>query len=683
MKLRKTTLAVGLTLACSAYATFNLSGLLTTTNPITIIGNTTSQLANTLTSTLSPLEKNQVISNNNTTPPPSTNFSDTTIGTRSSLSQKQTVITANANAVWSDYNPPEQYPNMVTLPAQYITMPDGTKLMASVTLPADSQGKAITQSLPTILIQTPYNQDVGAKQAGLGGPDPYMVKHGYATVVVDVRGTGNSQGSWQAFGETEQSDYGHVVDWITQQSFSNGNIGLYGISYLGITSVLTAEQQKPAVKAAFPIVPIGDGYRDITFNGGNVNPVFMPIWLGLVTFLGAIDYSALQNNPSLAIQTALDHVISSATVFQAPMIINALLGGQYSYDGTFWATRSPLESAHKINVPTFIVGGLTDLFQRSEPLWQEVLKTRTTSKLLIGPWYHLNVAGIPTTGLPQDGVPALNHIQLRWFDQYVKGLNVGADALPNVTQYVQGYNHYVTTTDWPHPQISADRVYLHNNSLISHDQPTTQTGSKSIPQTPVNGLCSSSIAMSTTGIAALLPSPCVSSNNIDNLSAAVYNTAPLSSNYYLNGPIQADLWVSTSAQDATVSVKLADYDPMTGKAKPLSSGLLDASMRAVDTQRSRYVGGQMLQPWHPFTLASKQTVSSGQPMLMQVEIFPTSAMIPGGHQLQIAVSASNLPAGLQTLPNLLNGTAGLLTIYSNAQHPSSVVLPHVPSSALH
>jgi predicted acyl esterase len=106
-------------------------------------------------------------------------------------------------------------------------------------------------------------------------------------------------------------------------------------------------------------------------------------------------------------------------------------------------------------------------------------------------------------------------------------------------------------------------------------------------------------------------------------------------------------------------------------------------MRAVDVSRSRYVSGQMLQPWHPFTSNAKQTVTSGQPLLMQVEIFPTSAMIPAGHQLQIAVSASNLPAGMAPLPNTVNGLAGLLTIYSDAHHPSSVVLPHVPSSALH
>ncbi|WP_150326481.1 CocE/NonD family hydrolase, partial [Enterobacter hormaechei] len=144
-----------------------------------------------------------------------------------------------------------------------------------------------------VLVQTSYNggnaQYEASIGAALGAADPYIVQHGYATVVVDVRGTGQSQGAWDAFGADEQSDYGHVVDWVTQQSWGNGAIGLYGVSYLGITTVITAAQNHPAVKAAFPIVPIGDGYRDIVFTGGQTNLTFIPAWFGLVSVLSLTD----------------------------------------------------------------------------------------------------------------------------------------------------------------------------------------------------------------------------------------------------------------------------------------------------------------------------------------------------------------------------------------------------------
>lgn len=132
-------------------------------------------------------------------------------------------------------------------------MRDGTKIAIRVTLPADQNKQPdFTKPHPVILIQTAYN-------TGFAGPNPEFVRRAYATVVADVRGTGSSEGGWQAFDGIEQQDSFEIIDWAGKQSWSNGNIGLYSVSYLGITSLLGASTQHPAVKAAFPMVPIGDG----------------------------------------------------------------------------------------------------------------------------------------------------------------------------------------------------------------------------------------------------------------------------------------------------------------------------------------------------------------------------------------------------------------------------------------
>ncbi len=102
----------------------------------------------------------------------------------------------------------------------------------------------------------------------------------------------------------------------------------------------------------------------------------------------------------------------------------ALIGDENKYDTEFWRIRSPLEQIDKITAPTFVVGGLNDIFQRGEPLIYEGLKDHTTAKLLIGPWEHLD--GSSGAGLPADGVPALANIRLAWFDQYLKGMDTGA-----------------------------------------------------------------------------------------------------------------------------------------------------------------------------------------------------------------------------------------------------------------
>lgn len=603
----------------------------------------------------------------------------TTLGTRSVESAPQSTITSNAGAKWVDYNPAVLYPKTVTTNNLFITMKDGVKLAASVTLPADASGKAIAGKFPTILTQTGYNKDIGAFVPALGGANPYLVQHGYAHVVVDTRGTGRSEGEWTAFGDTEQADYYPTVDWVTQQSFCDGRVSIYGASLLAITGMLTAEKQHPAVKAAFPIVPMGDGYRDIVFSGGQVNVGFIPLWLLLVTGLSAVDLSFYQD-PAEALQAELQHVLGAVTNFQVPLLLKAVAGDPgTAYDGDFWTQRSPIEGTPKIQVPTFIVGGLHDIFQRGEPNLYEQLKNHVPTKLLLGPWTHVQAA--TGAGLPVDGVPVLDHIALQWFDQYEKGMDVGADKLPNVTQYLYGQGHFVTAQDWPNPQASAQQWYLHADKSLSTAAPAAGDAPIKVAQEPLEGICSESTAQWTAGLLGLVALPCFTNDNLAESLATKYDSAAMTQDFYINGPIMADLWISTTAADAGVVVRVDDVGT-DGKAFALTNGIQTASLRMVDSSRSRYLDGQMIQPWHPFTQDAVQKVGSGSLVEVQVEIFPTSAVIQTGHKLRIAVGASDFPHGLPPLPDLVQSILGVLSIYSDAEHPSKVVLPVVPVSAI-
>jgi len=605
------------------------------------------------------------------------------LGTRSAESETYGSAAPAADSAWSDYDPAPTFSSSKEIPLQFITMDDGVKLAAKVTLPSNA-ANVNEGPFPIILVQTSYNTSLGSFTPAIGGADPLMTSHGYATVVVDVRGTGNSQGEWEAFGEREQKDYSQVVEWAATQPWSDGRIGLFGVSYLGITTMLTAQQQHPAVKAAFPIVPLGDAYRDIVFTGGQVNPTFIPLWITLVTGLGALPLEGIAADPATGITALLSHITGAVTNFQVPTILKALLGDQgTAADGDFWAKRSPLENADKIKVPTFVVGGLFDLFQRSEPLWFERLKGSVPTKLLLGPWTHIEAAGVPSNGLPQDGVPELNKIQLRWFDQYVKGLPVGADRMPNVTQYVLGEERYVTSSDWPHAQMKPQQYFFQADKSLLKDQPSEKASQSIALQAPIFGLCSQSLSQWTAGIAGLLPLPCFDDDSINQKSSVVFSTPALEDDLYINGPMQANVWMTTTAQETSVSVRISDFDPATGKSRPLSNGLLSASFRAVDESRSRIIDGVMIQPWHPFTTESVLPVKPNEPMLMQVEIFPTSAKIAKGHSLKVSLSTSNLAQGLQpVLSSLIKGPLGLATFLVGPEHPSSVVLPVVPNSAL-
>lgn len=652
--------------------------------------------------------------------------STTTLGTRGTVSVPNSVVTSNANSVWKAYARAEEHAQAVTLPLQFITMKNGQKLAVLVSVPADAKGKPVPGAFPAILTQTAYRIDLGQLLGGfavtgntllVGGKDEFMIKRGYISVAVDVLGSGMSDGQGALLGAAEQQAYGEAVEWVSKQPWFNGQLGLAGTSYLGITSLLTAGQQNPAVKAVFAQVPMGDAFRGTVGVGGLLNAQFISLWLPLTQSLSVANDIAKSLHPefSAQIDAANQEHIAAIDSWYLPTVNNALAGqtGYASDDGDFWAVRSPLEQAAKINVPTFIVGGANDIFQRDEPLLYEQLKNKVTTKLLVVPGAHLQAvlnAQKDAVNATATGAPETKFLMLQWFDQYLRGMNTGAATLPNVTQYVEGYGalggtRFASTTDWPHPQVSAQRYYLRGNMSLSTQKPWLPEPSHTIAE-PTGAVvsytksssgetvkakvtlndgsdCSSSYVQWTLGMGGILPKLCYTNSNTVEKSqkALIFQTAALSADMYINGPMQADIWMSTTQTEAAVAVRIDDVDAW-GNATPISTGLMSASYRAVDTSRSRYINGTMIQPWHPFTVASKQAVVPGQPMLVPVEVFPAAALIRKGHKLRIAISASNQAQGIWPTPQQLKANGNVSTIYNDPSRPSSLVLPLVPVSAL-
>lgn len=576
---------------------------------------------------------------------------------------------AEAKQSWSSYERPAEF-GVVSENEVPIQMRDETVLRAKVTRP-DAPGR-----FPVIITQTPYNKGIPL----LGGTNDYLVARGYVHVVVDVRGTGSSEGRWDSFGPAEQADGPDVVAWARKQPWSDGKVGLFGPSYMGLNQLYTAAQRPPGLKAIFPIVPLADGYRDIVFSGGQVNLAFIPLWLGLVS-AGSVVPPALVNPAAglaelvsdllTTVSTLLDHVVGVAD-FQLKVVTDAILGGETAYDGSFWKTRSPIEVLDSIEVPTFVVGGLHDLFQRGEPLIYERLKSRVNARLLMGPWTHLG--GSSGAGLPADGVPELNGIALRWFDRYLKGMPTRVGKIPDVTQYVFGRDRYEVQPDWPDPRIRPTRLHLRADEELD---PRPAPGSErpdSFLQQPLNGFCTQSTSQWTAGLTEALP--CTTDNRLNEALELTYTTPPMKRPMRISGPAMADLWVRTTRSDAVLAVRITDVAP-SGKSTELTGGWLAGSFRATDRSKSRRVRGHMLQPWHPYTRESVRPVPAGKPIRMRAEIFPTNAVIKKGHSLRVSVGPSDFPHSLPPLPQLLNSLAGKVDVLHSAEHPSGIELPTV------
>ena len=158
---------------------------------------------------------------------------------------------------------------------------------------------------------------------------------------------------------------------------------------------------------------------------------------------------------------------------------------------------------------------------------------------------------------------------------------------------------------------------------------------ESFLQNPVSGVCTQSTSQWSAGL--LSPVPCTTDNRLDETNGVTYTTPALAQDLRLSGPLFANLWVTTTAREAVISVRATDVAP-DGSSTELTAGWLAGSFRATDSTRSRYVNGQLLQPWHPFTKESTLAVTPGVPIEL-----PVCVSVPPG-----CVSARATPKSATT-----------------------------------
>src|SRR5436305_4831525 len=170
----------------------------------------------------------------------------------------------------------------------------GTTIRVNEIYPTTASGKPARGPFPVLLTMTPYGKGQGGSSspgsatqpsagAATGGADNYLAQRGYIEVVEDVRGTGDSAGRWGLFDPVQQQDAIRVLHWAAHLPHSDGRVGTYGPSYLGIDQLLLAGAvgRHSPLKAIFPMVSGNDLYRDTSFMGGLIDFEFDETYLGL------------------------------------------------------------------------------------------------------------------------------------------------------------------------------------------------------------------------------------------------------------------------------------------------------------------------------------------------------------------------------------------------------------------
>ena len=593
-----------------------------------------------------------------------------------------------------------------------VTMADGTVLRADVVYPTDPKtGQIAAGPFPVLLTMTPYGKGRGGSSApgsaqqptggaGTGGANNYLVQRGYIEVIADVRGTGDSEGSWGIFDPVQTSDSITLVNWAAKLPHSNGKVGTYGPSYLGINQLLLAGHigRNSPLKAIFPIVAANDLYRDTSFMGGLLDSEFDSAYLGLTagTNLGNPVIDAASNPPSSSAgvgnlaRVEGDHAAGIAS-YHVGSSAETLSGGATSFEGRYWQDRNPdnvLADVVANGIPAYLVGGEFDLFQRGEPLnyagLQNAFDGRNPSapmfpgqavtgryQLIDGPWEHLNGSSVD-----------MDVLQLAWFDQWLKGEQTGIDTTPTPLHYYDlGTGRWSETTTYPFTGASPQRLYLVAGSLATAKPATAGTDtlvwngtgspcSRPIDQWSMGGL---SIPSAAAGVTA----PCAGNDapSADDPTTSVsYTTAPLASPERIAGPSSATIYASATTTDSEWVVELEDVSP-NGTATPLTEGALLGSLRAVDALSSwRASDGGYLIPYHPYSEASAEPLVAGQVTRYDIEIFPTFGTIPAGDSIRVTISTADNPHLSPTAPEGAKLAGGVYTIQRNVSYPSYIEL---------
>ncbi|QNG21636.1 CocE/NonD family hydrolase [Rhodococcus triatomae] len=584
-------------------------------------------------------------------------------------------------------------------------MSDGTVLKANVYRPIDEHGNVVTEPLPTLVNLTPYTKlvsmtvdsaqsvpvlaDAIADLAGRfdltgtgisgfsdlintldGGAlrgfavDRNLIRSGYTQLVVDVRGTGFSQGTWQVFQEREQQDTLEVLDWAASQPWSDGTLGMNGMSYSGINQVQAASKQPEALKAIFPIVPGGDILRDVVAPGGAVGIGFLPLWLAGVNGLklipdlqsvanGTFDWDWLASrveNP-LVFFDLLWAALTTPTVDAVPPELAAMLEEDSSL-------RRDLDAApENITTPTFVIGGWHDLFANSEPRIYDAIPLPPGQKqLLMGEWYHATIG----SGLGQPGAPPrLDTLQHAWFDKWLKGIDNGIDEFGPVTLFEHG-GGWVTESEFPRADATYRRMYfspaISGTAQSVHDGSLTSTAPGETARLTVapglSTLCSRDSGQQTIGVTAILDA-CGKDSRIAELGGLTFTSAPVAEPTHISGPVAVRLNTVHDTTDGYWTATVNDVAP-DGTSRVITSGQLTSSLRTLDESRSeRSPNGDLSAPFHTLTLSSRQPVVPGQPTTLDLALTPTAAVLQPGHRLRVDIFASNLPKGLMLRP-LLN-----------------------------
>jgi predicted acyl esterase len=539
-----------------------------------------------------------------------------------------------------------------------VPMRDGTKLLADVHRPAEPG------QYPVLIAASPYPrqiQDLGAPAGFIeAGASDFFVPRGYVHVIANNRGTSGSEGTFGFFDGQERRDMYDLVEWAAAQPWSDGNVGMVGISYFAGTQMEAAVERPPHLKAIMPIAGTFDLYESATHHG-LVSSSFLTPFLAMIGMTSGHTNKLWRSKLIDAVRRVLlvpaihkkfETFNGEAAIAQLKVLLKLhhaphpwddlwrAIVAEHPVHDAWWEERNILPLLEKIEIPVYL-GCDWHNVPLHLPHTFKAFEKLTNSKFV-------KVAMMGEHGLawPWESM----HIEtLAWFDQWLKGQDTGILEGPRFRYVLPEADGWRTMETWPPPEASFSHLALRADATLSDDE--GEAGER----TYMN-------------LGAGLNRPRASET--DPASFLAWDTPPLAHDLDVVGPIELQLDAISTAPDTAFIVVLQDIDAA-GHPVDVTAGFLRAGLRKVDEIASK--PGAPVLPCLAF-----EAVPIGEKVRYRIPLVPNARRFKAGHKIRLYLTTDDqddAKPALLLFRHASIGSNSLNTVLSS----SRLLLPILPT----
>jgi uncharacterized protein len=538
-----------------------------------------------------------------------------------------------------------------------VPMRDGINLLADVHRPVEP-GR-----YPVLVAASPYPRQIQNLGAPAGfieaGASDFFVPRGYVHVIANCRGTCGSEGTFGFFDGQERRDMHDLVEWAAAQPWSDGNVGMIGISYFAGTQMEAAVERPPHLKAIMPIAGTFDLYESATHHG-LMSSGFITPFLFMIGMTSGHTNKLWRSKLMDAIRTLLlmpaihrkfEHANGEAAIAGLRILLKLhhdphpwddlwrAIAAEHPFRDAWWEARNLLPLLDRVEVPVYI-GCDWQNVPLHLPHTFKAYEKLTNSK-------HVRVAMMGEHGLawPWESL----HIEaLAWFDHWLKGRDTGILEGPRFRYALPEAEGFRAMDAWPPPEAVHHAYALCADAVLAEDE--GEAGSRSYMN-----------------LGGGLNRPRAS--EADPPSFLTWDSAPLANDLDMVGPIELELDAIVTAPDTAFIAVLQNIDEG-GKESPITAGYLRAGLRKVDEAASK-PGAPVLD------CRTFEAVPVGITVRYRIPLVPNARRFKAGHRIRLYLTtddqADDKPA-LLMFRHASIGTSSINTILSS----SRLLIPSLP-----